>query len=57
MLKEINKKVGFRVITKAGEKGTVNLMKVVPIVGGVVGAGFDGVFINSCGKTAKIIFK
>lgn len=40
-LTAINKKVGFRFITKAGEKGIVNLMKLVPFVGGVIGAGLD----------------
>lgn len=57
VLIEINKKIGFRLITKAGEKGVINLMKLVPIAGGVVGAGFDGWFVNTCGNTAKNIFK
>ncbi|HEY9699086.1 MAG TPA: EcsC family protein [Trichocoleus sp.] len=56
VLIEINKQIGFRLITKAGEKGVVNLMKMVPLVGGVVGGTFDGMFVNSCGKTAKTIF-
>ncbi|WP_121968783.1 EcsC family protein [Leptolyngbya sp. BC1307] len=53
---EINKKIGFRLVTKAGEKGVVNLMKMVPLVGGVVGGTFDGLFVNGCGKTARKIF-
>lgn len=57
VLIEINKKVGFRLITKAGEKGVINLMKMVPLVGGVVGGTFDGVFVNSCGQTAKRLFR
>lgn len=57
VLIEINKKVGFRLITKAGEKGVVNLTKMVPLVGGIVGGTFDSVFVNSCGKTAKRILK
>lgn len=57
ILIEINKKVGFRLITKAGEKGVVNLMKLVPLVGGVIGAGFDSTFVNCCGKTAKKLFR
>jgi hypothetical protein len=57
VLIEINKKIGFRLITKAGEKGAVNLMKMVPLVGGVVGGTFDSIFVNSCGKTAKKLFK
>ncbi len=56
VLIEINKKIGFRLITKAGEKGVVNLMRMVPLVGGVVGGTFDGLFVNGCGKTAKEVF-
>ncbi|BAZ04685.1 EcsC family protein [Calothrix sp. NIES-3974] len=56
VLIEINKKVGFRLITKAGEKGVINLMKLVPLAGGMVGAFFDGAFVNKCGNTAKNMF-
>ena len=56
VLIEINKKIGFRLITKAGEKGVINLMKLVPLVGGIVGGTFDGMFVNTCGKTANKIF-
>lgn len=56
VLIEINKKIGFRLITKAGEKGVINLMKLVPLVGGVVGATFDGFFVDRCGKASKAIF-
>ncbi|MBQ8780353.1 MAG: EcsC family protein [Oscillospiraceae bacterium] len=41
VLIEINKKVGFRFITKFGTKGFINLGKAIPLVGGVVGGGFD----------------
>ena len=37
----INKKVGFRLLTKAGTTGTINLVKLVPVVGGVVGGAMD----------------
>lgn len=40
-IRAINKKVGFRILTKFGETGAINLGKTVPIVGGVVGGGFD----------------
>lgn len=56
VLIEINKKIGFRLITKAGSKGVFNLMKMVPLVGGVVGGTFDGLLVNACGKTAKKVF-
>lgn len=39
--RKINRKIGFRFITKAGEKGIINLTKVVPVVGGFVGGGID----------------
>lgn len=56
VLIEINKKVGFRLVTKAGEKGVINLMKMVPLAGGIVGGAFDSLFVNSCGQTAKKVF-
>jgi hypothetical protein len=41
-LLEINKKVGYRLVTKAGELGVINLSKLVPLVGGPIGATVDG---------------
>lgn len=43
VLTKINQKLGFRFITKFGEKGVINLVKVIPVVGGVINSGFDGV--------------
>lgn len=40
-LKSINHKVGFRMVTRAGTKGAINLVSLVPIAGGLVGAGID----------------
>ncbi len=31
VLTKINQRIGFRFITKAGAKGTINLVKVVPV--------------------------
>lgn len=56
VLIEINKRVGFRLLTKAGEKGVVNLMKIVPVVGGVVGGAFDAVTCRTVGYAAKRLF-
>lgn len=41
ILVAINQKVGFRLLTKFGETGVINLGKAVPVVGGIVGGGFD----------------
>ena len=41
VLTKINQKVGFRFLTKFGTKGIINIGKTVPVVGAVVGGGFD----------------
>lgn len=41
VLTKINQKVGFRFITKFGEKGIINIGKMIPLVGGIIGGGFD----------------
>lgn len=41
VLTKINQKVGFRFITKFGSKGIINLGKLVPGVGAVIGGGLD----------------
>ncbi|MGL4452304.1 MAG: EcsC family protein [Sarcina sp.] len=56
VIKAINQKVGFRLLTKFGEKGVVNLGKMIPLVGGVIGGGFDAVGTRIIGKTAKKLF-
>lgn len=40
-LQKINQKVGFRFLTKFGSKGLINIGKAVPVIGGVIGGGFD----------------
>lgn len=41
VLTKVNQKVGFRFITKFGSKGLINLGKAIPVVGGIIGGGFD----------------
>lgn len=41
VLTKLNQAVGFRFITKFGTKGIINLGKMVPLVGGIIGGGFD----------------
>ena len=55
-IKVINQKVGFRLVTKFGEKGVINLGKIVPLVGGVIGATFDSVATNTIGNIARDTF-
>lgn len=56
VLIEINKKVGFRLLTKAGEKGAVNLVKMVPLAGGFIGGAFDAAACRVVGRQAKNLF-
>ncbi len=56
LLKSINKAVGFRLVTKFGEKGVVNLGKAVPLIGSFIGGTVDGIVTNIIGKTAKKVF-
>ena len=41
VLVKINQKVGFRFITKFGTKGIVNLGKLIPGIGALIGGGLD----------------
>ena len=56
LLVELNKRIGLRLLTKAGERSAVNLTRVVPVVGGVVGGTFDAVVCRKVGRTAKSLF-
>jgi uncharacterized protein (DUF697 family) len=52
----INQKVGFRLLTKFGEKGVINLGKAVPLVGGILGGTIDSVATNMIGNIARDTF-
>lgn len=41
VIRAVNKKLGMLFVTKGGTTGIVNLGKAVPVLGGVVGGGFD----------------
>lgn len=53
---KINQAVGFRLVTKFGEKGMINLGKAIPLFGGIVGATFDSVTTNAIGNIARETF-
>ena len=55
-LVRINQAVGFRLVTKAGSTGIVNLGKFVPFIGGVIGGTFDAVTTSTIGSAAKSVF-
>lgn len=56
VLVKINQKVGFKLFTKFGEKGVINLGKAIPLLGGVVGGLFDSISTNTIGNVARDTF-
>ena len=52
----INQKVGFRLLTKFGEKGAINIGKAIPLLGGIIGGTFDVVATNTIGNIARNTF-
>ncbi len=56
VLTKINQRVGFRLLTKFGEKGTINLVKIVPVVGGIIGGSIDIVSTKVIARTSKDVF-
>lgn len=53
---KINQAVAFRLLTKFGQTGAVNLGKAVPLLGGVIGCAFDSVTTNAIGNFARDTF-
>ena len=56
VLTKINQAVGFRLVTKFGGKGLVNIHKAIPILGGVVGGSVDALSTYAIAKAAKALF-
>lgn len=55
-LRHINKQVGFRLVTKFGSKGVINLGKAVPIAGAAFGSAFDATTTYALAQLAKKTF-
>jgi uncharacterized protein (DUF697 family) len=55
-LLSINKKVGFQLLAKTGGRGTINLGKAIPLMGGVIGGTFDVAMTNIIGNVARDVF-
>ena len=52
----INRRVGFKLLTKYGTKGTINLSRSIPLMGGVIGGSIDSVGTNIIGNIARKTF-
>jgi hypothetical protein len=55
-LVRINQAVGFRLVTKAGSTGILNLTKMVPFLGGIIGGAFDVTVTGTIARAAKSVF-
>ena len=53
---KINQAVGFRLLTKFGEKGVLNIVKGIPLLVGIIGATFDILSTNTVGNIARDLF-
>lgn len=56
LLTKINQKAGFRLFTKFGSKGAINIGKMIPGVGAIVGGGFDYFETKAIGNRAVKMF-
>ena len=57
VLTKINQRVGFRWVTKFGEKGIINLGKMVPLLGEVIRGSVDAVSTKVIASAAQKTFK
>ncbi|MEH2238375.1 hypothetical protein [Nostoc sp.] len=48
---EINKALGIKLISKAGEKTLVNISTMIPLIGFPIIGVIDGVMMNACGHS------
>lgn len=53
---EINQRIGMRLVTKFGTSGAINLGKIIPVVGGVVGGSVDMISTQVIGRVAISTF-
>jgi uncharacterized protein (DUF697 family) len=56
-LVEVNKRIGLKLLARAGGRGVAQFPKAIPVVGGVVGGAFDAVVCRMVGRTAKKLFR
>ena len=52
----INQKIGIQLLTKTSGRGTINIGKAVPLVGGLIGGTFDVFTTNLIGNIARNTF-
>ncbi|MDE6555901.1 MAG: EcsC family protein [Duncaniella sp.] len=56
ILKAINHQVGFKMIAKGGVKAPIKVGKMVPVIGGLIGAGWNWLEVSAYAGYAKKMF-
>jgi hypothetical protein len=56
VLLELNKRVGIRLLAKAGQRGAASVARAVPLVGGLIGGAVDAAMCAAVGEAAERIF-
>lgn len=54
---EVNKALGIKIISKAGEKTLLNVAKIMPGIGSIVSGTVNGVMMNACGHSIIAFIK
>jgi len=55
-LTNINRAVGYRLLARLGARGSVGLVKALPVLGGLIGGAFDAGVTLGIGKAARKVF-
>jgi hypothetical protein len=56
-LVEVNKRIGTRLLARAGQRVALRFPRAVPVFGGVVGGSLDAVVCRKVGAAAKSLFR
>lgn len=53
---QLDRRIGYRLVSRAGRRGVLNLTKLIPLVAGPIGAGADGMTARSVATYADVTF-
>jgi hypothetical protein len=53
---QLDRRIGYRLVSRAGRRGVLNLTKLIPLVAGPIGAGADGITARSVATYADVTF-
>ncbi|WP_159565447.1 EcsC family protein [Budvicia diplopodorum] len=56
IIRHINRSVGVKLMAQVGQKGSINALKLIPLVGGLIGSVFDSITTDIIGNMARDIF-